>query len=405
MLNAKNIIINKSKIKQADLVVGIPSYNEADNISFVAEQIDKGIIKYFKKYKAVIINVDHNSPDNTKGAFLNTQTKTAKIYISTPPSLSGKGYGFYNLFNFAKNLEAQAIIVVDADLKSISPEWIKKLATPIFQGTDYITPIYSRCEYDGTITNNICYPLIYGLFGCNIRQPIGGDFSFSPKLLNYWLKKKWNKTTYKFGIDIFMTMNAILGGFKIAQVNLGAKIHKPSAPKLSAMFSQVVITLFKIIKENKKIWLDINEKKNIPYINISDIIESPQTLSIDYKKIKAAAISDFHLNENILASVLSKDVFKKIKKMYCKEDINISSDLWRKILYDAIYAYDAADLGDNVVEAIKPLYFGRFASFFKATIDKPFNVCEKEIVDQAKLFWDNRGYLIEKYKKRLNCRD
>lgn len=398
MLNFKNIIINKNRIKQADLVVGIPSYNEADNISFVAEQIDKGIVEYFKQYKAVIINADHNSPDNTKGAFLNTQTKTAKIYISTPPSSRGKGYGFYNLFNFAKNLEARAIIVVDADLKSISPEWIKKLATPIFQGTDYITPIYSRCEYDGTITNNICYPLIYGLFGCNIRQPIGGDFSFSPKLLNYWLKKKWNKTTYKFGIDIFMTMNAILGGFKIAQVNLGAKIHKPSAPKLNLMFSQVVITLFKIIKENKKIWLDINGKKNI--LNFGgDNVKFPQTLSIDYKKIKAESISDFYLNENILASALSKDVFKKIRKMYRKEDINISSELWLKILYDAIYAYDATNLNNKIIEALKSLYFGRFASFFKATIDKPFNVCEKEIVDQAKLFWDNRDYLIEKYKK------
>ena len=367
MLNtSENIIINKSKVKQADLVVGIPSYNEADNIFFVAEQIDKGLTKYFKQYKAVIINVDHNSPDNTKGAFLSAKTKTAKIYISTPPNLPGKGNGFYNLFKFAKNLKTQAIVVVDADLKSISPEWIKWLITPILQGIDYATPFYSRCEYDGTITNNICYPLIYGLFGYNIRQPIGGDFSFSSKLLEYWLKQRWHKTVYQYGIDIFMTMNAILGGFKIAQAGLGAKIHKPSAPKLSSMFSQVVITLFEIIKENRKIWLNASSKKNIPYFG-SDIMMPPQTLNVDYKNIKKTALLNFQESEDILAAVLSKDVFKKVKKMYNKKDINISDELWCKILYDAIYAYDKTDLGDNIVEAVKQLDFGRFGSFFKRT--------------------------------------
>ncbi|MCK4744922.1 glycosyltransferase [Candidatus Parcubacteria bacterium] len=397
MLN-KNIIINLNKIKQADLVVGIPSHNEADNISFVAEQVDKGITKYFKQYKAVIINVDHNSTDNTKGAFLNAQTKTAKIYISTPPNLPGKGNGFYNLFKFAKNLKTQAIAVVDADLKSISPEWIKWLITPILQGVDYAAPVYSRCEYDGTITNNICYPLVYGLFGYNIRQPIGGDFSFSPKLLEYWLKQRWHKTTYQYGVDIFMTMNAILGGFKIAQAGLGAKIHKPSAPKLSFMFSQVVTTLFEIIKENKKIWLNASGKKNIPYVG-GNIMKPPQTLSVDYKNIKKAAILNFQENKDILAAALSKDVFKKVKKMYGKEDININDELWCKILYDAVYVYDKTNLSGKIIEALKPLYFGRFASFYKSTIDKPSEICEKEIIGQAKLFWNNRDYLIKKYKK------
>ena len=37
------------KVKQADIIVGIPSYNEADSIGFVVEQVDKGLQKYFSK--------------------------------------------------------------------------------------------------------------------------------------------------------------------------------------------------------------------------------------------------------------------------------------------------------------------------------------------------------------------
>ena len=48
MLSSKTKIINPDKIKEAEIVVGIPSLNEADNISFVVKQADKGLIRNFK---------------------------------------------------------------------------------------------------------------------------------------------------------------------------------------------------------------------------------------------------------------------------------------------------------------------------------------------------------------------
>ncbi len=392
----KNIIINPDKIKQVDLVVGIPSYNEADSIGFVVKQVSQGLVKNFSKYKAVIINVDNDSSDGTREVFLNTKVKNPKIYISTPPGVRGKGHNFHNLFNYIIKLKAKAVVVVDADLKSITPDWINWFFRPILDGYDYATPYYSRCEYDGSITNHICYPLIYGLFGQNIRQPIGGDFSFSPKLANYWLKKKWHKTTKKYGIDVFMTMNAILGGFKIAQVSLGTKIHKPSAPKLGPIFSQVITTLFKNLKISRKEWLNINKEKEVKYFGNKDF-DQPQTLSIDYKGMKITSIFNFRANEDILRRGLSPNVFKKLKEMYDKEKLEINDQLWCRILYDVVYAYDKSDLNAGLIEALKSLYFGRFVSFFKSTLEKPFLVCEDEILKQAKAFWKNRNYLIKKY--------
>lgn len=153
-----------------DLAVGIPSYNEADSIGFVVKQVDLGLKKHFPKIKSVIINADNHSLDNTKEVFIKTKTTTHKIYTSTPPGVTGKGNNFYNLFGEVVNLKAKALVMVDADLKSITDKWIKKFATPILKKNyDYVTPLYARHEYDGTITNNICYPLIYGLLGKDIR--------------------------------------------------------------------------------------------------------------------------------------------------------------------------------------------------------------------------------------------
>ena len=152
------------------------------------------------------------------------------------------------------DLGAKAVVVVDADLKSITPEWIKHLGEPLFEGFSYVAPIYVRHKYDGTITNGIAYPMTTALYGRRVRQPIGGDFSFSSRLAEYWLNQEWSETIRQFGIDIFMTTHALLGGFKICSTRLGAKIHKVKDPgeSLGPMFKQVIGTLFSMLTKNPK---------------------------------------------------------------------------------------------------------------------------------------------------------
>ncbi|MGB2843781.1 MAG: hypothetical protein WBC02_02885, partial [Candidatus Aminicenantaceae bacterium] len=109
--------MNKS-IAGVEFIVGIPSLMEADTISFVTKKVDQGLTKYFSDLKCLIVNVDNNSRDDTKGAFLSTKTKTQKHYISTPEGVKGKGNNFLNLYKFAKNhiKTLKGGIVIDADL-------------------------------------------------------------------------------------------------------------------------------------------------------------------------------------------------------------------------------------------------------------------------------------------------
>jgi len=118
-------------------------------------------------------------------------------------------------------------MVVDSDLRSITGEWVKYLLEPVLEeGYQYVSPVYSRYKYDGTITNNIVYNLTRALYGLRIRQPIGGDFAFAGDLAAYYMDQDvWDTDVARFGIDIWMTTNAITNNFKICQSNLGAKVH------------------------------------------------------------------------------------------------------------------------------------------------------------------------------------
>jgi glycosyltransferase involved in cell wall biosynthesis len=392
--------VNAENIRSADLIVGIPSFCEADNIDFVVKKCSEGLRKYFPHHKSVIINVDNNSPDDTRSVFLNCKSQSPKIYISTPEGVRGKGNNSYNLFREAQRLKAKTVVVVDADLKSITGDWIKNLATPILsKGFHFASPLYSRNEYDGTITNNICYPLIYGLLGKNIRQPIGGDFALSIELVDYLMNQAWHKTTLQYGVDIFLTLNAILGNFKICQVALGAKIHKPSAPKLGPMFTQVVGTLFQTLLAHKSEWHSAVSVEDLPLFGNVEL-SKPQSLGVDYKGMKATTHYEFSINKDLLSRCLSREVYQKLNDMYETKRINIGCDLWTRIVYDLIDAYDKYNLNGDLIDAMKSLYFGRVVSFIKQTLDKDHFESEELIQRQAKYFFKHRGYLIKKYQNK-----
>lgn len=389
--------VDPYKIDRADIVIGIPSYNEADNIAFVVEQCNRGVTKYFPNHKSVIINVDNNSPDDTRNAFLNSVNHVPKVYISTPPGVKGKGNNFHNLFMEAVRLRARLVVVVDADLCSITPEWIRDLATPIIRDNyDYATPLYSRNEYDSTITNNICYPLMYGLLGKDIRQPIGGDFAFSGRLAHYYLQQPWHDTTFQYGIDIFMTMNAIMGGFKLCQVALGAKVHKPSAPKLGPMFTQVVDTLFRTLLTSRSEWSRVATVEKLA-LHGKEQLAKPQALSVDYKSLKATAIEEFLKNKASLVNYLPASIYRKVLPMYESGILNITIDLWTKIVYELLYAYDQTNGNHNLIQAMKSLYFGRVVSFIRQTLDLDYESSEVQIQKQAQHFFKMRNYFIQKF--------
>lgn len=354
-------------MKRVDVIVGIPSYNEIKTIGFVAKQIDKGLIKYFPKSRALIVNVDNYSSDGTGDAFLNTKTKTPKIYISTPKNEKGKGYNFYNLFKLAKKMDAKTVAVFDADLKSVRPEWVKRLVGPVKQGKfDFVFPYYYRHPYDATITNHICYPLIYGLLGIDVRQPIGGEFAFNRKVVGFLLKKKWSKSVKKYGVDIFMSLSVIMNNLKIGQVNLGVKIHRSSAPKLNDMFDQVVMTAFRTFFDNKRKWnKKIKKAKKIPVMFDS----------LRAKKVPPPS---------------------GIDRFYRKKNSFIDAELWAKSVYNVMHEFYKTGYNPKTIDVLKLLYFSRIVSFIKETKKLPRKEAESLIKNQAKIFFKKRDYFLGK---------
>ncbi|KHE93339.1 MAG: glycosyltransferase [Candidatus Scalindua rubra] len=395
--------MKKKQSNKYNVVVGIPSYNESDTIPYVTKTVGEGLEEYFPDKKCIIVNVDNNSPDNTREAFLDTKTRIEKKYISTAHGVRGKGNNMLNLFNFSKDASADVTIVVDADLRSITKEWIEYLGSPVVDGYDYVIPLYSRHQFDGTITNHICYPAMFGMLSMDIRQPIGGEFAFSPRLIKYLLKQSWTESTRQYGIDIFMTLNAALGGFKICQSGLGTKIHKASAPKLGIMFEQVIETLLAVLVQNKDVWMTRNNGDIfVPdRFGLKDLAE-PQELDINILDLKEKGRTEYSKYQTDIKELLEPYAFSRIHEMFEVEVFDLTILLWTQIFYSLVYRYDISNSSEDrkkIINSLKPLYFARSLSFNYHTWKYNVKYSELEIRRSALGFASQKYYLWGLYSK------
>lgn len=410
------------QVGSADIVVGIPSFNNAATIGHVVRAVSAGLAKYFHGCRAVLVNADGGSSDDTAGIVAHTMVDLEPLFISDRPStlhrivtpyqgIPGKGSAFRTIFEIARRLNVTACAVVDSDVRSITPEWMELLLHPIVkEGFDYVAPFYRRHKYDGTITNSIAYPLTRALYGQEVRQPIGGDFGFSGQLAQHYLEKHvWESDVARFGIDIWMTTEAITSGAKVCQSFLGAKIHDPKDPAadLSSMLRQVVGALFSLMEAHAPNWLFITGTQPVPLFGFQyEVGVEPVNVNVDRMiDVFQLGLTDLY---DIWARILSADALDHVSRLrdVPRHDFRIPDTLWAQIIYDAALAHRQSVLPrEHLLKALTPLYLGKTASFVLDTQGLTSAEAEQLIESLCRTFEKQKEYLVARWPQSQDIRD
>jgi len=377
---------------KVNIVVGICTKNVEDTIEGVIKVVDQGLNDYFSEKKSLIIVSDGFSKDHTKERANKTETGTEKMVLDQVGEI-GKGNGVKTIFIKAEEVGAEAVALVDGDLTSITPEWIKHLVQPILTGHDLVAPFYIRHKYDGVITNHLAYPLTRALYGISIRQPIGGEYGLSAKMVKKTLAHPLFPA--EFGIDIFITTVAACEDMKMIEAKLGIKSHDSTKdykdPKvlLVPMFNQVTgsildLTIFYKDFSKKKV-----ADKNVERIGIEEV-EIPKEVVMDisgyindFKKGYEEIIKEknFFLPAEIISSL------DKVSKSSGVEEFNFPIDLWAQIVYHGLSYYEQKkDRKEDILEILRILWQGRLASFAIETKDLDMEQSEEIIQKQVEAF-------------------
>ena len=389
-------------LRHADIVVGIPSYNSADTIENVIETVARGLEKHYPDFKSVIFVSDGGSTDDTREIALEVDTQEYGVekIVSIYRGIPGKGSAVRAVFEASEFLKVRAVALFDSDLRSITVDWVKNIVEPIMEGYDFVAPDYRRYKFDATITNTIAYNLTRALYGYRVKQPIGGDFGVSLPLVKFYLDQDvWETAVAKFGIDIWMTTNAIVNGFKICQARLGAKIHrrKDPAKDLSPMFREVVGTIFLLMEEYEGFWKRVKGSKPVPtfgeYVETEvEPFKIDRDELIDYFKIGYRNFS------SLWKGIVDDEDFQVLKELYSSsgDDFVFPVDSWVRVVYRYANTFHSTPRQKfKILNTMIPLYHARVASLINELDEKTNEEVERYFELQAERFEELKPYLLK----------
>ncbi len=390
------------EIERADILVGIPCYNNQATIEHVARMVTRGPSKHYKDLRSVIMVADGGSTDDTREVAKEFQIKPwQEKIVSIYRGPAGKGSAFRSIFETAYRLKVRVCMVVDSDLRSITSDWVKHLLKPILEmDYQYVSPLYSRYKYDGTITNNIVYNLTRALYGLRIRQPIGGDFAFVGELAKYYIEQDvWETDVAQYGIDIWMTTNALTNNLNICQSNLGVKIHdaKDPAESLGPMFRQVVHTLFVLMEQNEAAWNSVRGSRTVPLFGLQEYTE-PDPIAVDFGRLVQEYKTGFRQFKGLYKDIFCPECYDELKKCAkkAKTKFVMPVETWVMVLYETAATFHRwKDNRTQLVNLVTPLYLGRVASFINQTKKMDSAQAEEVVEEQAQVFEDHKDYLVK----------
>jgi len=399
--------VSLSKFGHADILIGIPSYNSAGTIAYVVEQSALGLSRYLKDRRSVILVSDGGSTDGTMSIARGTRLPSGvQLVACRYEGIPGKGSAVKAIFEAAADVGAASVAMLDSDLRSITPSWIKLLICPTLDGVGLVAPRYVRHKYDGTITNQLCFPLTRALYGRRIRQPIGGDFGLSGGLVKTLSKSPLWETPYvpKFGIDIFITSTALARAFTVEEAALGAKIHdaKDPALQLASMFREVAGSMLTCMQAYERSWREMRGSSAVR-LHRDEISEAePPAISVNLGRLidecrTVYSASDYF--KSVLSPELRHQLDSQISMLGDNEGIPI--DAWAETVYEVSARFKTAGEKERnlLLEGLRGIWTARVATFVMETVSMTDAEAERRIQEDAAYFEETKDQLLKIYDK------
>jgi len=350
-------------LRQAELVVGIASHNNASTIRGVVRTVFDGLGQYFPQFTSVVVHVDAGSTDNTRQEVL--AARAGEEHLLT----FGEGASLRLILDVAARLGARACAIVNPDVRSISPAWVDSLVRPVlFAHIDLVAPEYHRHKFDGAITHQLVYPMTRMLYGSTLRPQVGGEFAMSRRLIERLLSRPdWEEHVPEYGPDIWIATIALAEKFAVCQSFLGQRAHDAQGRRndLVGTLRRVTGSLFTMMLEWERIWQCRSGPRAAPHFGCP-MEMSVEPRPVDVEPMIAAFRQGARDLEDVWRIALSRTTLGAVRKTVNSNPFEFRDDLWVRVIFDLACAFkDHPWRREHVTSSLAPLYMGRLASFLR----------------------------------------
>lgn len=401
-------------VGEVDILVGLPTHNNAKTIGSIVKTIQSGILRWFPRERAVIINADGGSRDGTPelvtgisiddvrpGSNLNALRTLHSIstrYASSPASAAA----LRTILAAAELLQAKACVVISPE-SSVEDEWLLRLLKPVRnEGFDLVSPTYRRHKFEGLLITNLLYPMTRALYGVRIREPYTHDLGFSGRLAGeFLLNNSWEDGVTSQGAELGFTLAAITGHHRICQVFLGEKEHvERHASDLVPALRQTVGPMFSALEANFPEWSTATGSQSVPTIGPDHEMAS-DPVRVNRKRLREMFATGVAELGGVFQSILSPSTFAQLRDIARLDEanFNLSAELWVKTIYEFAASYHRSVISrDHIIQSLAPLFRGRALTFLTENRNGSAQDAENNIENLCLEFERLKPYLLQMWK-------
>lgn len=396
----------------ADVAVALLTYNNADTAREVAEAAARGIEKHLPEARSALINVDVGSSDGTPDTLPDAGLPLIHVAHEAPLNervnvpfhgVPGRGPALRIALTVAHRLAVRGLVLIEADLVSITDEWVERLTAPVWhEGGDLVLPAYARHRYDGTITNLVIAPLVRALYGRRLRQPLAGTETISGRLVEHLLVHPQWRWSARDLADLWIAGAAIADGFSVWEAWLGRRVVRSTTrtDDLPAMMAQTLGAAFTVMDRHQDLWLEVRGSEPSPSVG-DPVAPSIEPMDIDVTGL----VEGFRLGLRDLVpiweQILAADTLVDVLALGTRDDRTFvfPNDLWARTVYDfALGHHYTVVHRDHLLRSIVPLYLGRTAAFVRETRAASAAASEASLEAVGAAFERQKPYLVERWR-------
>ena len=404
-------------VGEVDILVGVPTHNNAKTIGSVVQAIQSGILHAFPRERAVIINADGGSRDGTPelvtGISIDDVRRASNLHaLRTLHSISTKyasspenGVALRTILAAAELLRAKACVVMSPDSVNIDSEWLAKLVRPVYRESfDLVTPTYRRHKFEGLLMSNLLYPMIRALYGVRIREAYTPEFAFSGRLGSQFIGQNgWNDGTAGNGVELRLALAAITGGYRVCQSFLGEKEHvERHAGDLVPALRQTVGVLFSSLEPDFSVWSTVTGSHAVP-TNGSEQEVLLEPMRVNRKRLREMFAKGVAELQSIFQSILSASTLSELQRIarLDEDEFHYSAELWVRTVYEFAASYQKSVINrDHIIQALAPLFRGRACTFLIENRNASANEVENSIEGLCLEFERLKPDLLQMWKSR-----
>jgi hypothetical protein len=394
------------------LAIAVLTYNNAATAEAVTAAVQAGLAAHFPGAPAALIDADAGSSDDTPDALAAAAVPVLRIAHDAPPAeraavpfhgVPGRTAALRAVFEAARRLEARALVVLEADVASIEGVWLERLARPVHEGkADLVLSAYHRHPWDGTMTTLVLAPLLRALYGRRLRQPLGGAFAVSPRLLAAALDDpRWPRPGPEL-LDVWLLGSAVAGGLEVWEAWLGPRrvVSQTRPSDLPTMMAQALGGVFAAMERCADLWLGVRGSTPVP------AADAPESAPVAGREVDVARMLDAYRRGardlgSVWEHVLAPETLGDVLGLDARdpERFRFPDDLWARVVYDFALGHRFHVVyRAHLLHSLVPLYLGRTAAFVRATRDGGRGAVDAVLETVGEAFERGKPYLRDRWR-------